>query len=88
MTVSLDTAVRLGVWYGMPQKKMCYVQSVGPGPKREIVEVYVYGGPTRKDEGDHRLDMRIRPTRLGPGPYTSVVARDMLEACPPRARKR
>lgn len=65
-------------------KKMCWVRATGGGAEDDLVEVYVYPGKPRRDEGDPVLDVRVRPVRLGPGAYTYVVSRDTLKACPRR----
>ena len=41
-------------------------------------EVYVLGHADRADEGLPGEDLRVRPTRLGEGEYTAVVAPDCL----------
>lgn len=56
-----------------------WIRSVGPGDSRELEEVYVYGPTTRRDEGIVGHDLRVRPTRLGPGEYTMVVSPDSIE---------
>ena len=38
--------------------------------------VYVLGTCRRRDEGEVGHDLRVRPVRLGKGPYTMVVAPD------------
>lgn len=48
------------------------------GYPNDRIEVYVYGPTRRSDEGEVGHDMRVRPTRLGPGPYTMVVSPDDL----------
>lgn len=42
--------------------------------------VYVLGTTTRADEGLVGHDLRVRPVRLGKGPYTTVVAPDDVRA--------
>lgn len=59
-------------------KRMNWVRSEGLGGK-DLVEVFVYGPTRRSDEGIVGHDIRVRPTSLGPGEYTMVVAPDSLE---------
>ena len=56
-----------------------WIRSIGPGNTRDLVEVWVYGPTRRKDEGQVGHDLRVRPTSLGPGEYTMVVAPDTIE---------
>jgi len=55
-----------------------FIRSTGPRGV-EFDEVYVYGPTSRSDEGIVGHDLRVRPTRLGPGTYTSVVSPDDVE---------
>lgn len=41
-------------------------------------EVYVIRLGCEPDEGIPALDAQVRPTQLGPGPYTCTVAREDL----------
>lgn len=66
-------------------KRMCWVRSVGMGTK-DTVEVFTKGRTRRADEGIVGHDVRVRPVRLGPGPYTMVVAPDDLEPCEKKRR--
>lgn len=59
----------------------CWVRGHGPSGK-DLVEVFVYGPTRRADEGIVGHDLKVRPTRLGPGPYTAVVSPDAIEPCP------
>lgn len=54
----------------------------GPRSSWDIVPVYVLGTTTRADEGLVGHDLRVRPLRLGKGPYTMVVAPDDVEDKP------
>lgn len=56
-----------------------FIQSRGPGDRVEFEEVYVYGPTRRSDEGIVGHDLRMRPTRLGPGDYTFVASPDDVE---------
>lgn len=56
-----------------------FIQSRGPGGIVEFEEVYVYGPTRRHDEGIVGHDLRMRPTRLGPGDYTFVASPDNVE---------
>lgn len=49
---------------------------------RESEPVYVLGTCRRADEGIVGHDLRVRPLRLGKGPYTMVVAPDDVEEKP------
>ena len=51
----------------------------GPRSEWDIVPVYVLGTTTRADEGIVGHDLRVRPLRLGKGPYTTVVSPDDVE---------
>ena len=62
-------------------KKMCWVRGYGGGQPKDVVEVFTKGRTRRSDEGIVGHDVRVRPTRLGPGPYTMVVSPDDLEPC-------
>lgn len=44
--------------------------------KIDIEPIYVLGKCTNPDEGIVRHDIKCRPKRLGPGPYTFVCAPD------------
>jgi len=63
-----------------------FIRSQGPGGV-EFDEVYVYGPTSRSDEGMVGHDLRVRPTRLGPGTYTSVVSPDDVEWTKPRGHQ-
>lgn len=67
----------------MPTKRkvmiMNFIQSIGPGESKEVMQVYVYGPTNRSDEGIVGHDMRCRPVRLGPGDYTFVCSPEQLE---------
>ncbi len=54
----------------------------GPRSSWDIVPVYVLGTTTRADEGLIGHDLRVRPLRLGKGPYTAVVSPDDVEDKP------
>jgi len=56
-----------------------WVRSRGPGGERDSVPIYVLGTTTRADEGIVGHDLRVRPLRLGKGPYTVVVSPDDVE---------
>lgn len=56
-----------------------FIQSRGPGDRIEFEEVYVYGPTRRRDEGIVGHDLRMRPTRLGPGEYTFVASPEDVE---------
>lgn len=72
---------------GRRPRIMYWLRSSGGGEPDDFVRVYVYGPTDRADEGMVGVDMRIRPTRLGPGSYTSVVDPDSLyEGTTPGAR--
>jgi Family of unknown function (DUF6496) len=49
---------------------------------RESEPIYVLGTTTRPDEGIVGHDLRVRPLRLGKGPYTLVVSPDDVEESP------
>jgi hypothetical protein len=51
----------------------------GPRSSWDIIPVYVLGTTTRADEGLVGHDLRVRPLRLGKGPYTMVVSPDDVE---------
>ena len=55
-----------------------WIRAIGPDGK-DAVEVYVLGKCRRSDEGIVGHDVRVRPTRLGPGEYTMVVSPDSIE---------
>jgi hypothetical protein len=58
-----------------------WIRSRDAGGK--VVEpVYVYGTCRRADEGMVGYDLRVRPLRLGKGPYTMVVSPDDIEETP------
>lgn len=54
----------------------------GPRSSWDIVPIYVLGTTTRADEGLVGHDLRVRPLRLGKGPYTMVVSPDDVEEKP------
>jgi hypothetical protein len=58
-----------------------WIRSRGVGGK-DAVPVYVYGTCRRADEGIVGHDLRVRPLRLGKGPYTMVVSPDDVEEKP------
>jgi hypothetical protein len=54
----------------------------GPRSSWDVEPIYVLGTTTRADEGLVGHDLRVRPLRLGKGPYTVVVAPDDVEDRP------
>ena len=58
-----------------------WVRSRGLGG-RDSVPVYVTGLCRRADEGLVGHDLKVRPLRLGKGPYTMVVSPDDVEDKP------
>lgn len=58
-----------------------WIRSRGVGG-RDAVPVYVLGTCRRADEGIVGHDLRVRPLRLGKGPYTMVVSPDDVEEKP------
>jgi hypothetical protein len=73
------------VYHHAAKKKYPYiaywVHTRGRGG-RESEAIYVLGTTTRADEGIVGHDLRVRPLRLGKGPYTMVVSPDDVEDTP------
>ena len=59
-----------------------WVHTHRAGGGRDSEPIYVLGTTTRADEGIVGYDLRVRPLRLGKGPYTMVVSPDDVEDKP------
>lgn len=48
----------------------------------DVVHMTYKGKCNRSDEGQVGFDVRVRPTKLGPGEYTCTIGGGDIEPCP------
>ena len=65
-----------------------FIFSRSPGDSVKFEEVFVYGPTYRSNEGAVGHDLRMRPTRLGPGDYTFVGSPNDVEWSRPGQAKK